>query len=128
MEGTLLYAIVSKVFAEILISTISINPLYPTIRNSPFFDRNNSPNHKILRLAEEKPNLRKDSLTLEEFKKNKLHITDKFLNDLISEPCPLPKTQIIEVISFFIRNSTLINKLENSYNWKNEEDILIYSF
>ena len=97
---------------------ISINPLYPTIRNSPFFDRNNSPNHKILRLAEEKPNLRKDSLTLEEFKKNKLHITDKFLNDLISEPCPLPKTQIIEVVSFFIRNSTLINKLENSYNWK----------
>ena len=102
---------------------ISINPLYPTIRNSPFFDRNNSPNHKILRLAEEKPNLRKDSLTLEEFKKNKLHITDKFLNDLISEPCPLPKTQIIEVISFFIRNSTLINKLENSYNWKNEEEL-----
>ena len=99
-----------------------LDPVYPPIRDISFFDENNN-NNKILRLIKEKTSLRKDSLTLEDYEKKKLELTDKFLQDLIKDPCPLPKINIMEVISLFIRNSTLMNKLESSYQWKSEEEL-----
>ena len=96
--------------------------LYPSIRDISFFDENIA-NNKILRLKKEEPKLRKENLTLAELEKKKLELTDKFLEDLIKDPCPLPKNNIIESVSLFIRNSTLINKLESSYKWKNEEEL-----
>ena len=99
-----------------------LNTLYPPVRDESFFDENIC-NSKILRLVKEKSNLRKEELTMEEFEKKRLEITDKFLQDLVKDPCPLPKTNIIDVVSLFIRNSTLINKLESSYNWKSEEEL-----
>ena len=99
-----------------------LNTLYPPVRDESFFDENIC-NSKILRLVKEKSNLRKEELTIEEFEKKRLEITDKFLQDLVKDPCPLPKTNIIDVVSLFIRNSTLINKLESSYNWKSEEEL-----
>ena len=86
-----------------------INTLYPKIKDETFFDEINS-NSKILRLEKEKSNLRKEELSMEEFEKKKLEITDKFLQDLVKDPCPLSKANIIEVVSSFIRNSTLIFK------------------
>ena len=99
-----------------------INQLYPPVKEIDFFDENNN-NNKILRLIKEKPIIKKDILTMEDYEKQKLELTDKFLKDLIKDPCPLPKTNIIDVISYFIRNSTLITKLESSYKWKNEEEL-----
>ena len=100
----------------------TLQPLYPKVRDISFFDENIN-NNKILRLKKEEPKLRKENLTLEELEKKKLELTDKFLEDLIKDPCPLPKNNIIESVSLFIRNSTLINKLESSYKWKNEEEL-----
>ena len=100
----------------------SLLPLYPSIRDISFFDENNT-NNKILRLKKEEPKLRKENLTLEELEKKKLELTDKFLQDLVKDPCPLHKNNIIEIVSLFIRNSTLINKLESSYKWKNEDEL-----
>ena len=99
-----------------------LNTLYPSVRDESFFDENIT-NSKILRLDKEKSNLRKEELTFEEFEKKKLEINDKFLQDLVRDPCPLPKANIIDVVSLFIRKSTLINKLESSYNWKSEEEL-----
>ena len=99
-----------------------INQLYPPVKEIDFFDENNN-NNKILRLIKEKPIIKKDILTMEDYEKQKLELTDKFLKDLIKDPCPLPKTNIIDVISYFIRNSTLITKLESSYKWKSEEEL-----
>ena len=100
----------------------TLQPLYPQVRDISFFDENIT-NNKILRLKKEEPKLRKENLTLEELEKKKLELNDKFLEDLIKDPCPLPKNNIIESVSLFIRNSTLINKLESSYKWKNEEEL-----
>ena len=100
----------------------TLQPLYPQVRDISFFDENIT-NNKILRLKKEEPKLRKENLTLEELEKKKLELNDKFLEDLIKDPCPLPKNNIIEIVSLFIRNSTLINKLESSYKWKNEEEL-----
>ena len=99
-----------------------VSPLYPPIRDESFFDENND-NSKILRLAKETKNIRKESITLEELNKKKLEINDDFLQDLVKDPCPLPRINIINSVSLFIRNSTLIEKLESSYKWKNEEEL-----
>ena len=99
-----------------------VSPLYPPIRDESFFDENND-NSKILRLAKETKNIRKESITLEELNKKKLEINDDFLQDLTKDPCPLPRINIINSVSLFIRNSTLIEKLESSYKWKNEEEL-----
>ena len=102
----------------------SLTPLYPGIKDISYFDEN-STNTKILKLSEELPSLRKDNISLEEYQKQKQknNFSDKFLQDLVKVPCKLSKSYIIEVISSFIRNSTLINKLESSYKWKNEEEL-----
>ena len=99
-----------------------VSPLYPPIRDESFFDENND-NSKILRLAKETKNIRKESITLEELNKKKLEMNDDFLQDLVKDPCPLPRINIINSVSLFIRNSTLIEKLESSYKWKNEEEL-----
>lgn len=102
----------------------SLTPLYPGIKDISYFDEN-STNTKILKLSEELPSLRKDNISLEEYQKQKQknNFSDKFLQDLVKVPCKLSKSYIIEVISSFIHNSTLINKLESSYKWKNEEEL-----
>ena len=102
----------------------TLTPLYPGIKDISYFDEN-STNLKILKLSEELPSLRKNNISLEEYQKQKQknNFSDKFLQDLVKVPCKLSKSYIIEVISSFIRNSTLINKLESSYKWKNEEEL-----
>ena len=104
----------------------SLTPLYPQIRDESYFDENIT-NIKIARLSEELPSLRKENITMEELdnqnKKEKINFSETFLNDLTKVPCKLPKSNIIEVVSVFIRHSTLINKLESSYKWKNEEEL-----
>ena len=104
----------------------SLTPLYPQIRDESYFDENIT-NIKIARLSEELPSLRKENLTMEELdnqnKREKINFSETFLNDLTKVPCKLPKSNIIEVVSVFIRHSTLINKLESSYKWKNEEEL-----
>ena len=104
----------------------SLTPLYPQIKDQSYFEES-ATNIKILKLKDELPSLRKENLTMEEYEKHKLkektNFSDKFLQELTSVPCKLPKSNIVEVISLFIRNSTLINKLKSSYKWKNEEEL-----
>ena len=107
---------ISKVNLEVLY------PLYPPIKDISFFDDSNK-NNKILRIEKELPKLRREYLTLEQIEKKNYQMTEDFLQDLTKDPCPLPKQNIIDIISYFIRNSTLINKLESSYKWNNEEEL-----
>ena len=104
----------------------SLAPLYPQIKDQLFFEES-ATNIKILKLENELPSLRKENVTMEEYEKQKLkekiHFSNKFLQELIKVPCKLTKSNIVEVISLFIRKSTLINKLESSYKWKNEEEL-----
>ena len=104
----------------------SLAPLYPKVKDQSYFEES-ATNIKILKLEDELPSLRKENLSMEEYEKQKLkektNFSNNFLQELIKVPCKLPKANIIEAISLFIRNSTLINKLESSYKWKNEEEL-----
>ena len=117
--------------------------LYPPVKESFFFEENNTINNKILRLSQDLPNLRykkasslktintkkeddiisKNEEEKEEEEEEDLKMTDKFLEDLIKVPCPISKSKIIAIISNFIKKSKLIEKLENEYQSDKKADL-----
>ena len=85
--------------------------LYPPLKDLFVYDENNEIENKLLKM--------KSDISKSKKKKNFLEDEDemdeRFLNNLVKSPCPIPKQKVIDVISKFIQKSKLIGKLEKDY-------------
>lgn len=58
-----------------------------------------------------------------DYEENKNNISELFLQNLIRRPCPINKKQIISVMSKFIQNTTLIQKIQKEFQSDKKLDI-----
>ena len=85
--------------------------IYPPLKDIFIYDENNEIQNKYFK---SKSNLSKN-------KKRKSNLYDEqnldeyFLNDLLKDPCPIPRQKVINTLSNFIQKSKLMSKLEKDY-------------
>ena len=90
--------------------------LYPPLKNLFIYDEDNEINNNLIKIKSKILKLHKRTNFLkEDYDFDNDEMTPDFLNDLVKNPCPISKTRIIEVVSKFIQNSQLIEKLETDY-------------
>ena len=85
--------------------------LYPPLKDLFVYDENNEIENKLLKMKSDISKSKKKKNFLEE----EDEMDERFLNNLVKSPCPIPKQKVIDVISKFIQKSKLIGKLEKDY-------------
>jgi CRP-like cAMP-binding protein len=94
-------------------SLIIIKQLYPKLSEDYLNDEN-------MKIVDKNILILKNEANYEE---NKNNIPELFLQNLIRRPCPLNKKQIISVMSKFIQNTTLIQKIQKEFQSDKKLDI-----
>ena len=91
---------------------IIIRQLYPKLSEDYFNEERKIDDKSILILKNEA-----------DYEENKNNISELFLQNLIKRPCPLNKKHIISVMSKFIQNTTLIQKIQKEFQSDKKLDI-----
>ena len=92
-------------------SLIIIRQLYPKLSEDYYNDENRQIVDKTIIKNEV------------DYEENKNNISELFLQNLIRRPCPINKKQIISVMSKFIQNTTLIQKIQKEFQSDKKLDI-----
>ena len=75
--------------------------LYPPLKDLFVYDENNEIENKLLKMKSDISKSKKKKNFLEE----EDEMDERFLNNLVKSPCPIPKQKVIDVISKFIQKS-----------------------
>ena len=102
---------------------LEIRKLYPPLSDEYGYEENNATINKgTLTIKNELAFKRKKSSLFDEEESSNI-LSDDFLQNLISRPCPLNKSKIISVMSKFIQNTSLIKKIQKEFQSDKKLDI-----
>ena len=88
--------------------------LYPPLKNFFVYDENNEIENKLIGAKSDiGKSIKKKNNFIDD--DDELLLDEKFLNNLLTKPCPIPREKVIDVLSDFIQKSKLIDKLEKDY-------------
>ena len=103
---------------------IEIRKLYPKFSDDDGYEENNDAiNKRTLAIKKELLFKRKQTSSNLDEEENNTILSEDFLHNLIKRPCPLNKNRIISVMSKFIKNSSLIQKIQKEFQSDKKLDI-----
>ena len=102
---------------------MKIRKLYPKISDDLYEENNASKIKSTLMIKNELVFKRHSFLNSSEEEDNNNLLSDSFLQNLVKRSCPLNKSTIISVMSKFIQNTSLIQKIQKEFQSDKKVDI-----
>ena len=101
-----------------------IRKLYPKLQDDYGYEENNITKSKgTLSIENEDIFQRKKSSAILDEEENNNTLSEEFLQNIVKRPCPLNKSRIVSVMSKFIQNSFLIQKIQKEFQSDKKSDI-----
>ena len=89
--------------------------LYPPVKNFFVYDENNEIENKLLGVKSDIGKSIKKKNNFLDDEDEELELDEKFLNNIVLSPCPIPKEKVLDTISKFIQKSKLMDKIAKDY-------------